>query len=752
MVRFKRVMKRGWQIVVLAGLSLAALACCVWNIAAMRDELGESTRLYCDSITSQMARSIQDGVNNKKTELVNAADTIYYVYEQGQEDKLEHFLEQKADILGFDALFLLDDQGNAVAQAEEEGVALSVREIAAVPGVRDSFQGRVNMGFFDDQTLFYSAPVSTERDGSLVLVGIRSKENVQSLIVSKSFDSKVASCIVDGQGRLILSPPDPTPFLYLDTVFQGEFGEEAAEALRQVEEGLSMGTDGVASFEGEGGVRSMLAYSSLNINDWTLLTLIPENLFSELFSRYTLRYVLIIGGVTLVFLAYLLTIYHIYAANRENLSRLAFVDPITGGMNDMAFQLQYRKQAQKPSFFPCAVALLNVENFKRVNEKYGFSAGNRILSYIHQEIINGLDGNRGEFAARSEMDHFFLCMRADSQRQVQERLDGIIAAINAPTAGDARRSRLSFTLGCCMAEKPGLEIQVLQDRARIAMRSRRAESVGKCVFYDERIAAQEEKERELEEMFEASLVRGDFEVYLQPKVDLAAGKPNGAEALVRWNHPTRGLISPLEFIPLLERTGKICRLDFYVFQEVCRFYERRKAEGKRWYPISVNLSRYHFYEDEPLKEFYRLYRETGISAGALEFELTESMFFDGEHRARLKAELHRMRELGILRSMDDFGFGYSSLGFLREYDMDTVKLDRSFFLDMESEKERRIIRSVVELAVGLGVCTVAEGIEDEEQLEFLRTIRCDTVQGYYYSKPLRMDEFEAWAEKYETER
>lgn len=740
------------QIAALSAITVLALLLSLLNAAGMQNELEGSTREYCQAITGQITDAIRDGINNKITEAVNVADSVAQLSNVEKRSGLEEFLARKARILDFDALILLDRQGSCVVQAGLENVSMEAGQIAELDSVQGSFQDGVHMGFFGEQTMVYSAPVQVEREVPYVLVGLRSKENIQGMIASKAFHGKTLSCIVDSHGEVILSPSDLKPFTVLNSIFQHSAQDRVSQEIRRMQADMLEGTAGSLRFTDVYGSSNLLAYTPLKINDWFVLTIVPADLISSGISLYVSRVFLIVGGTALMFLLLLLLVYRIYNNNQKHLRRLAFVDRITGGMNEAAFRLKYRQVVREQQLPHCAIVLLNVKNFKLINQKLGFLAGNETLQDIGQVIEEHLEPQRHEFAARCETDHFFLCMAETRPQVIQERINGIQADINRRWIRKSGQYQLSFTSGCCIMEDMELEVRAIQDRARIAAQTEEAKVQNSCVFYNDSIAGRVKREQELDAMFDAALANHDFQVYLQPKMDLKSQRPAGAEALVRWEHPEWGLISPAEFIPLFERTGKICRLDLYVFEEVCRLYKKRRAEGKVWYPVSVNLSRYHFYEENFLDKFYDIYRACEMPENSIEFELTESMFFDPEHIVRIKNGIIKMHEMGFRCSMDDFGSGYSSLGLLKEFDVDTLKLDRSFFLDISSQKARDIIRSVVELAAKLRVETVAEGIEETEQMEFLHSVNCDTVQGYIFSKPLPISGFEEWVSKYEDGR
>ena len=236
----------------------------------------------------------------------------------------------------------------------------------------------------------------------------------------------------------------------------------------------------------------------------------------------------------------------------------------------------------------------------------------------------------------------------------------------------------------------------------------------------------------------------DFHMFLQPKIIISNNKIGGAEALVRWFHPERGTIYPSDFIPLFERNDNIIKLDLYIFEEVCIFLQDMIARGEKPFVISVNVSRVHFKDNDFLKAFARIKEQYRIPNNLIELELTESIFFDNQQIESIKDTIHQIHQYGFLCSLDDFGAGFSSLGLLKDFKVDGIKMDKKFFDDISSQKSKDIIANFVELADKLNISLVAEGIETLEQLEFLKSVHCNMVQGYIYSKPLPVDEFILW--------
>lgn len=252
-------------------------------------------------------------------------------------------------------------------------------------------------------------------------------------------------------------------------------------------------------------------------------------------------------------------------------------------------------------------------------------------------------------------------------------------------------------------------------------------------------------EKHLEKEFEKAIRNRDFKVYLQPQVGLGKDAEYRAEALVRWEHPEMGLILPGDFIPLLEKNGKICELDMYMLEEVCRMLSEWREKGEELIEISVNVSRAHLKrEGEGIyKKYGEIRKRYQIPEGILEIEVTETALLERNHLDFIKKILDGFRSGGFRMALDDFGFAYSSLVLLKAFEVDTLKLDREFFVD-ENEKSRKIVEGIIELSHKLDMTVVAEGIEKMEQVEVLRKMGCDFVQGYVFSKPVSVREFALW--------
>ena len=295
--------------------------------------------------------------------------------------------------------------------------------------------------------------------------------------------------------------------------------------------------------------------------------------------------------------------------------------------------------------------------------------------------------------------------------------------------------------GICIVKDRDIQMSILCDWANLAQKTIKGSLIKQWAFYDKKLRAKQLDERRIENEMDEALNKRQFKVYLQPKHNVQNGSVIGAEALVRWDHPERGFLTPDRFIPLFERNGFIIKLDEYVWEETCRIIKSWLDRGMVAVPVSVNVSRVQVYNPNFYKKLLNIIRRYDIPKKFLEVELTESSFV--ENTVDLYRGMERLREEGISFSMDDFGSGYSSLNMLKNVPVNTIKLDREFFNEsVATQKGKTIIEHTIGMINDLKLQVIAEGVETNEQAAFLNDCGCLAAQGYYYSRPMPVDEFE----------
>lgn len=433
-------------------------------------------------------------------------------------------------------------------------------------------------------------------------------------------------------------------------------------------------------------------------------------------------------------------IYYITKGMRDNqreIKNMVFRDDITNGDSAISFEMKIKEAIKNNPPGTYTIALLNIINFKLINSSFGFYEGDKTLKYIHDKIKENL--KEEEFLCRSDIDNFFMCIKEYDEDSIKQRLEKIGKSINDFNENKELKYYLQAAYGYIIVEDINMDVRVMMNYARFSCsdykKTREFTNYSKLVS---KVA----RESKLNSMFEDSLANRDFYVYLQPKININNEKCVGAEALVRWIHPREGFISPGEFIELFEYNDKIIELDLYVFEEVCKIIKNWMDEDKKLIPISVNLSRRHLKNQDFLKNFIEIKNNYHIPNGMIEFEILESVALDNDKINMLSAIMNQIHRNGFLCSLDDFGFGYSSLVFLNKLDVDTIKLDRRFFLDLNNEKSQKVIEGFIKICENLNIKVVAEGIETEEQINYLKKVNCELVQGFIFSKAIDVSTFE----------
>lgn len=372
----------------------------------------------------------------------------------------------------------------------------------------------------------------------------------------------------------------------------------------------------------------------------------------------------------------------------------------------------------------------DIRKFKVINDLYGEKFGDEVLDFIRRQLHEVC--SEKQFYVNLRSDVFMIvteCEETDELKAFIERLNSRIQVY--------KRVRLQMSYGLYLVEDPGMELRQMEDRAAMARKKAKNSMLGNMVFYQEQFKDSLYNRRFIEENMMAAITDHQYLMYLQPKYNIEKNEIIGAEALVRWKHPERGMIFPDQFIPIMEENGFIRKVDYYIWEEACRFIRRCRDEGLPDCPISVNVSRTHMQDNECIWMLEEMVQRIGIPRKLLELEITETV--DDREVSR---KAYQLKEEGFKLLMDDFGSGYSSLNILLETPFDLIKLDKKFMENMMlSDKGRLILEHVVAMANKLGLELLAEGVETQEQVALLQNIGCDQVQGYYYAKPMPAEDF-----------
>lgn len=413
---------------------------------------------------------------------------------------------------------------------------------------------------------------------------------------------------------------------------------------------------------------------------------------------------------------------------------LATYDELTGIYNKQAFYTKTKEMLLDNPDKNFDLLRINIERFKVLNDLFGESTGDKLLRYIGKflkEINLPLC-----VSGRLYADNFVVCYEAgkgDSRRMINTlQMVADSFAIN-------NRTILSF--GLYRIDDKTLPVSVMCDRANMALWKAKGNFKNPYCEYDEKMRQQVLKEQKIINAMEMAIQNKEFTLYLQPKYDIEKGTIIGAEALVRWISQENGFISPGDFIPVFENNGFVYEVDKFIWEESCRYLRKWLDEGREVHPISVNVSRIDLYDPKLVKHLVDLREKYQLPSQYLELEITESAYT--EDPEQIITITRQLREAGFVILMDDFGTGYSSLNMLKDIQIDVLKLDMGFLKSSDySAKGGNILTAILKMAESLKMQTIAEGVETKEQVEFLKSIGCKYVQGFYYSKPLPVEDFE----------
>lgn len=422
------------------------------------------------------------------------------------------------------------------------------------------------------------------------------------------------------------------------------------------------------------------------------------------------------------------------------LQERAETDSLTGILNGESFYIKADEIKYAHPDRQFAVIVMDIDKFKIVNDLYGMSGGNRVLVEVAQ-ILQDMIGEK-DICARRYADVFLIFTQCDQEKQIKHLVKAI----------ERKISKLNLDVvimpyfGVCWVNDPMISAEEYCELASFAHKSIKERARVNWGFYDDRVKKDMIKEKQMEGEMSLALEAGEFHAFLQPKMDFCTGQLVGAEALVRWIHPRWGMIPPAKFIPLFEHNGFILKLDEEIWRQTCGILRRWMDEGKKPVPISVNVSRMHLLSTKLLPTLIALTEEWKVPRELLILELTESLFVD--NISYYEKTLNELRQAGFLLAMDDFGSGYSSLNMLKDIPIDILKIDCGFLSEtVASDRGKTIIQHIIAMVKDLDICIIAEGVETKEQAQFLLEAGCPIGQGYYYAKPIPVEEFEAfWAD------
>lgn len=605
----------------------------------------------------------------------------------------------------------------------------------------DAFEDRIDTSY--ETINVFSVPVYEKNQKTIkgVLFGTCGYEMFEECLKNEIFEGQAFNYIIKIDGTIVAGSGNSKKWGIGKNIFVTDASEdERDDDARDDDARDKMISD---MKEGKSGYgmdpkrkeASLYYYMPLKIEEsgetWYVVTAVSESVLTSrmqvVMDAINSLMVIILAVISVSVGVYIYS----WRKSKKELMTLAYQDPVTLGDNFVAFKERAKSKKDGVGW----LIAMDVTDFKLINSTCGVKKGDEVLRVIWE--IFETETGENELAAHVNADRFILFWMDENQENIKQRLEYVIRKIEEiPERLEIPNLFPVFGIFHTIVLD---EIDPLYGNAVQAKHQIKGRRDRHYIFYDELNHESIQENRELEEHFETALENEEFEIWYQPKYSAHSRKLVGAEALVRWRRADGALIPPLKFIPLFERNGNIIRLDEYVFRAVCRQQKEWQKQGQKLLPVSVNISRVSLYYSSVVEKYESMIRSFDLDSKYIQLEITESATIDNNEIFNLLEQFH-MAGFKIL--LDDFGSGYSSLATLNRMHFDTIKLDKSLVDYIGDDNGEKLLNSITKMAQSFGMEITAEGVETVEQLMFLCNLDCDDIQGYYFSRPLPVKEYE----------
>ena len=703
MPKAKRLYQYKKSILVIVAISIV-VAISYTYIQDINKLLTSGTTHLLKEITVQGAANIKSKLEAEIESLESLAKEIQMYDNLSQEQLLRHLRE--AEVRG---------EMVYISSITPEGILINVREELADVSDRDYFKQAMK------GKIIISAPFISKINGRRIMVFtypiIEAGEVTQILTSAYEADyliNKIMTNFFSGEGSAYIVDQDRN-ILFCSNENDGctTLGE----------------TDNAYAYE-----------PILESQGWYLVCSVPTSLIAGDFEKITLKMMSVLGGLGILFGILLIYIYHMDKKSKQNIYQLAYIDPKTGIYNhnkfiELANQVLMGKNKQQQ-----ALLCFDIDGYRIFNDMFGSQFGEEIVKAIARELELLLDGQDVLYGYMG-LDHFAIMMPYKHQGVLTDMVKIIQQRMEQIKIADYPSIHVIISTGIYILPEDTTDIQKALNKAGLARQSIKGLHEERYKFFDEQSSKQINQQKIIENNILEALRDKQFKIYYQPKVNLPQGEIIGAEALIRWEHPVEGVISPADFIPIAENNGSIIRITEYVIHQVCKDLWEWYRQGKHIVPISINFSKIEIYNNNVLEYLKAKMEEFDINPGWLEIEITERIAIEDMNSA--KRLITHFKKLGIQVSMDDFGSGYSAAKNLKSLPFDTIKIDKCLIDDIDTDpKSKQFLQGMVNIIKALGCQIVAEGVENIQQVDCLSSMGIDYAQGYVFARPMHKKDFE----------
>ncbi len=718
------------------GLLMVSVVAFAWYSHQLKDELRGLVRNTLKEVSSQNVLVMQKEIEGDLAALDEIAERISDMGEMEEEEILD-ILRQIEERYSFKRFGFCRADG-ILHTTVDEMADVSEREYFKASMRGESCISDPLIDLMDgEEIIVFSAPIKYDGEVIGVLCAPYRMDSLKDVMEVSSFEGEGYTYVIERDGDKIMDSTHPTSFQNMTNIFKSmtEADERNYQSVEDLKLLLENGETGYVIFYNK--VGKYMYSTPLGIKDWFLIDVVPVD-FMENTSNYIIHRTYLMCGILAVVCAVIaFVILQEERRKKQRMQNLLYVDELTGGNTLARFKIEVERRTQV-HYKNIAIIMMDLDDFKLVNDLFGYEEGNKVLRFIYRTLQESC--REEEFVARSTADRFYLLLFYEEEKEIRQRILKMAENIQQLRLSETLEYLLHPVFGIHYVQNGDDNIEDMLDCASLAHNLAKQARNGIYKVYTDEIKEKELQKKQLSDQIEYAYHNHEFVVYYQPKYDSKTQKLAGAEALVRWRRSDGQMVSPGLFVPLAEESGFVCKLDEYVFREVCIAQKRWLDRGLGIVPVSVNLSRRHLDNPDFIDEYKAILDESGVPIEYIQLEITESAMF--EKKDEFVQIMEKLHDLGFMILMDDFGTGYSSLMMLKSIPIDVMKLDKSFVDDYDDERGERIIRCVMRMAQDLSIAITAEGVETEDQYKFLTSVGCDMIQGYYFARPMPEEEYE----------
>lgn len=691
-------------------------------------------KMHVEEVTVQISEKISSKVEFYLHNLNLIAKNLV-LNETINSDELSKILRFEIDsglfseilVVGFDG-YGFDSHKNKVYIGNKQYFKNSKKGVVSV-------SESLNSEIYDKNIIVYSIPIIENGDVVGVICGINKSDLVANQLKTKVYDNQGCYYIINKEGLLILENHISKDHIgFYEKEEKNDFMQEIKFKIENNEM-----LDSDVNTKYIYGEQRYVAYSKIeSTDDWYLVTTVP---MSDVFIDAQNVMKIALGVLAICIFGFVVTNFYIIKSNyinKKKLDKAVFEDHLTEINNYEKFIIDCSEFLKKDGNTSYALLVFDIEKFKLVNDIYGYQIGDNIL----KEISNNLRKTFGNNAIYGRLtgDTFGLLIDIVNREDDIYNLSKIIKDEIANTENMESINlniKIDTSIGIYIIESDDEKINTKKiiDSADMArFKSKSMKHIDYLVF-DEAMREEKRKKVKIEQGLLNAIENNEFKIYYQPKFEIITGKIIGSEALIRWEHPTMGFISPDKFIPIAEKNGHINEIGKWVFNQVCKTLRMWNDEGIEVVPVSVNLSRVELYQENLIKFLEETLKCYNVSPELVELEITETSTLNDMNF--ISDKVYQIKDIGIKVAMDDFGVGNSNISNLKDIPMDVLKIDKSILIDIETNiKSKVVVESIINISNHLDLEVVCEGVESMEQVQILKNIGCKIIQGYVFSRPL----------------